>query len=282
MYTELPLSQPGRLAEYGSDSKKGDAGGRQRGVRAGVPQYYRIPWGQNEGCYRATKQISIVFGLTSNRYLTHCIKRDKRPESEKHADELAFTGQQISITFRHIATFIGRGDASATPLIVGQGAPLRTWRIKVDEVSRTLFLLSPEKESARSSSTSYLMTTATPTTTTTTTNYPVTTTSGINDSMQVRRMEQGQGQGQGQEQEQEQGQGQGQEQARMLQAFKDETNQSFSFDWHTTYGKGFSIAFIDEATQLSSLSQGVLKDIEGVGGATKAVGSGEGGSEDVT
>jgi hypothetical protein len=204
----------------------------------------------------------FVFGLTSNRYLTHCIKRDKRANSEKHADELAFGGRRISITFRHIATFIGRGDAAvATPFIVGQGAPLRTRRIEVDEVSRTLFLHAPESERTRSISTSNLMTTTITTTTTTTTttanttNHPVTTTS---ESVQVQQVEQEQEQKQEQKQEHEQEQ----EQARMLQAFKDENNQSFSFDWHTTYGKGFSIAFIDEAIPLPSLTQRMLKDID--------------------
>jgi alkylated DNA repair dioxygenase AlkB len=64
----------------------------------------------------------FVLGLSSNRRWLHGINADKRLPLERAADELAFGGQRISLTFRHIGTFLS-GDERQ---IWGQGAKGRT------------------------------------------------------------------------------------------------------------------------------------------------------------
>jgi len=76
----------------------------------------------------------FVFGLQSNQFMTHSIKRDKRPESAKGQDELAFGGERISITFRHIGSFVRRKHA----LVVGMGAPNPWKAVEADEEKRLL------------------------------------------------------------------------------------------------------------------------------------------------
>ncbi|KAI9861808.1 MAG: hypothetical protein M1824_001919 [Vezdaea acicularis] len=60
----------------------------------------------------------FILGQVSNAHWLHGIRPDKRPLSLKSEDELAFGGSRISLTFRHIGTFL---DASSTK-IWGQGA----------------------------------------------------------------------------------------------------------------------------------------------------------------
>jgi len=62
----------------------------------------------------------FVLGLETNRVWLHGINRDKRPDSEKTLAELSLetSGARISLTFRHIGTFLS-ADGS---LIWGQGA----------------------------------------------------------------------------------------------------------------------------------------------------------------
>jgi hypothetical protein len=52
----------------------------------------------------------------------HAIRADKRPVPEKTAEELAFNGERISLTFRNIGTFINE----RTGTIWGQGATSKT------------------------------------------------------------------------------------------------------------------------------------------------------------
>ncbi|KIW27792.1 hypothetical protein, variant [Cladophialophora immunda] len=60
----------------------------------------------------------FVLGQETNQQWLHSIRADKRPISEKTPAELAFDGERISFTFRHIGTFINLADNT----IWGQGA----------------------------------------------------------------------------------------------------------------------------------------------------------------
>ncbi|CAM4909214.1 unnamed protein product [Rotaria socialis] len=64
----------------------------------------------------------FILGWRTNREWYHSIRPDKRPNSEKDPDELAFYGERISLTLRSVATFINRN----TGLIYGQGARYKT------------------------------------------------------------------------------------------------------------------------------------------------------------
>ncbi|SMQ45045.1 unnamed protein product [Zymoseptoria tritici ST99CH_3D7] len=70
---------------------------------------YRIPMPHNS---------MLTMSLATNAQYLHGIKADKRPRCELVEEEKAYNGQRISLTFRHIATFINE-DSSR---IWGQGA----------------------------------------------------------------------------------------------------------------------------------------------------------------
>ncbi|KAF9882440.1 isochorismatase [Colletotrichum karsti] len=57
-------------------------------------------------------------GLETNMRWLHAIRQDKRMDREKTPAELAFSGGRISLTFRHIGTFLDRDST----MIWGQGA----------------------------------------------------------------------------------------------------------------------------------------------------------------
>ncbi|KAM0248260.1 hypothetical protein ACHAQJ_009526 [Trichoderma viride] len=61
-------------------------------------------------------------GLQTNMKWLHAIRRDKRADREKSAAELAYSGRRISLTFRHIGTFLDRDES----IIWGQGATGKT------------------------------------------------------------------------------------------------------------------------------------------------------------
>lgn len=63
----------------------------------------------------------FVLGWESNKEWTHEIRRDKRRPAIKRPDEKREGGQRISITFRHVATYL-RPDGRA----YGQGAPYKS------------------------------------------------------------------------------------------------------------------------------------------------------------
>jgi alkylated DNA repair dioxygenase AlkB len=67
---------------------------------------------------KLTNGSIFVLGWETNKNFTHSIKQDKRIDSIKSTDELAFDGQRISLTFRNIATFM---DSNGK--LFGQGAP---------------------------------------------------------------------------------------------------------------------------------------------------------------
>ena len=64
----------------------------------------------------------FVLGQSTNQHWLHSIRADKRPVFEKTPAELAFNGERISITFRHIGTFFNIANNS----IWGQGATCQT------------------------------------------------------------------------------------------------------------------------------------------------------------
>ncbi|KAG6359063.1 hypothetical protein INS49_012583 [Diaporthe citri] len=68
----------------------------------------------------------VRMGLATNSKWLHGIRPDKRPTSQKSHFELAFGGYRISLTFRHIATFLSSTDNPDEPVIWGQGAVSKT------------------------------------------------------------------------------------------------------------------------------------------------------------
>lgn len=64
----------------------------------------------------------FVLGENTNMRWLHGIRPDKRPVSEKSVEDRSYGGQRISLTFRHIGTFL----ASAGDTIWGQGAVSET------------------------------------------------------------------------------------------------------------------------------------------------------------
>ncbi|KAK3332718.1 hypothetical protein B0T19DRAFT_416364 [Cercophora scortea] len=61
-------------------------------------------------------------GLATNMRWLHAIRQDKRSDRDKTAAELAYNGARISLTFRHIGTYLDRTQS----LIWGQGATGKT------------------------------------------------------------------------------------------------------------------------------------------------------------
>ncbi|GKZ31297.1 hypothetical protein AbraIFM66950_011657 [Aspergillus brasiliensis] len=79
---------------------------------------------EGEDSGRQTQRIPMpheslfILGEKTNRRWLHGIRPDKRPDTEKTMEERAYEGQRISLTFRHIGTFLNpAGDT-----IWGQGA----------------------------------------------------------------------------------------------------------------------------------------------------------------
>ncbi|KUI72685.1 hypothetical protein VM1G_08224 [Cytospora mali] len=69
----------------------------------------------------------LQMGLSTNAKWLHGIRPDKRPLSQRSPEELAFNGYRISLTFRHIGTFLSPpADPDGEPLIWGQGAVSKT------------------------------------------------------------------------------------------------------------------------------------------------------------
>ncbi|KIW61605.1 hypothetical protein PV05_01706 [Exophiala xenobiotica] len=79
---------------------------------------------QEEDSVRPSQRIHLphnslfILGEETNRHWLHSIRADKRPASAKDSAELAFDGERISVTFRHIGTFID----PVKHTIWGQGA----------------------------------------------------------------------------------------------------------------------------------------------------------------
>jgi len=67
---------------------------------------------------KLTNGSVFVLGWNTNKNFTHSIKQDKRIDTIKNKDELAFGCERISLTFRNIATFMDNNGK-----LFGQGAP---------------------------------------------------------------------------------------------------------------------------------------------------------------
>ena len=90
-----------------AEDDKNDHG---KGAKVGVKRdMQRIPMPHNS---------MFVLGLQTNKTWLHGIKQDKRTQSLKTEEELAYNGERISLTFRHIATFLSSDEQR----IWGQGA----------------------------------------------------------------------------------------------------------------------------------------------------------------
>jgi nicotinamidase-related amidase/alkylated DNA repair dioxygenase AlkB len=91
----------------------------------------------DEHTQRGTQRVAMphnsmfVLGLKSNEKWLHGIMADKRIEAERSDLETAYSGARISLTFRHIATFL---DAKETT-IWGQGATSKDQRDAADVVN---------------------------------------------------------------------------------------------------------------------------------------------------
>lgn len=85
-----------------------------------------------------THNSLFVLGPDTNQHWLHAIRADKRMVSEKDPTELAFDGARISVTLRHIGTFIN----PHTDTIWGQGATAKT----KDEAAHLLTGAETEKE----------------------------------------------------------------------------------------------------------------------------------------
>ena len=64
----------------------------------------------------------FVLGPQSNREWLHGVRADKRPPGEKTAEEKAFGGERVSLTFRHIGTFLLEDEKQGRSWIWGSGA----------------------------------------------------------------------------------------------------------------------------------------------------------------
>lgn len=89
----------------------GEASGTGEKEIPRITQHIRLP-----------NASAFILGPISNANWLHSIRPDKRPDSEKTKDECLQNGERVSLTFRHIATFI---DPKRN-LIWGQGATAKT------------------------------------------------------------------------------------------------------------------------------------------------------------
>lgn len=76
-------------------------------------QSHRIPLPHNS---------AFVLGPRTNAHWLHGVRADKRPEQQKGIEERSYEGERISITFRHIGTFMDEESRK----IWGQGAKGKT------------------------------------------------------------------------------------------------------------------------------------------------------------
>ncbi|KAH8111611.1 hypothetical protein DFH11DRAFT_590325 [Phellopilus nigrolimitatus] len=94
---------------------------------------------KDSGPERLTQRIplphnsALVMGLATNAAWLHSVRRDQRIPTVKAPAEAAFDGARISLTFRHIGTFLSANLAH----IWGQGATGKT-RTDASEVTRSI------------------------------------------------------------------------------------------------------------------------------------------------
>lgn len=111
--------------------------GAQRTMRLRTKRDSKSKAAGDEDAQRETQRVAMphnsmfVLGLKSNERWLHGIMADKRVEAERSDLETAYSGARISLTFRHIATFL---DAKET-VIWGQGATSKDQRGAADVVN---------------------------------------------------------------------------------------------------------------------------------------------------
>lgn len=111
--------------------------GAQRTMRLRTKKNSRSKHDNEEDAQRETQRVAMphnsmfVLGLDSNEKWLHGIMADKRIEAERSRLESAHSGARISLTFRHIATYL---DARET-VIWGQGATSKDQRGAADVVN---------------------------------------------------------------------------------------------------------------------------------------------------
>jgi nicotinamidase-related amidase/alkylated DNA repair dioxygenase AlkB/glutathione S-transferase len=109
--------------------------GSQRTMRLRSKKSQTTP--EDTAPQRSTQRVSLphnsmfVLGLATNKKWLHGIQPDKRTVSERSPSELAYNGIRISLTFRHIGTFL---DAKES-LIWGQGASAKQQRDAADVIN---------------------------------------------------------------------------------------------------------------------------------------------------
>jgi nicotinamidase-related amidase/alkylated DNA repair dioxygenase AlkB len=97
--------------------------------------------GEDSANERTTQRIHLphnslfVLGLATNAAWLHGIQPDKRMASERSPSELAYNGVRISLTFRHIGTFIDARES----VIWGQGATEKEQRDAADVINNDEF-----------------------------------------------------------------------------------------------------------------------------------------------
>jgi nicotinamidase-related amidase/alkylated DNA repair dioxygenase AlkB len=93
--------------------------------------------GDDESAQRETQRIAMphnsmfVLGLKTNEKWLHGIMADKRTDAERSVSEKAFSGNRISLTFRHIGTFLDARESA----IWGQGATAADQREAADVIN---------------------------------------------------------------------------------------------------------------------------------------------------
>lgn len=98
--------------------------GAQRIMTLRTKKLRRTHGTESPGNLRQSQRIHLphnsvfVLGPQTNMQWLHGVRADKRPSQQKSDEEKAFEGERISITFRHIATFV----ELSTQRIWGQGA----------------------------------------------------------------------------------------------------------------------------------------------------------------
>lgn len=111
--------------------------GAQRTMRLRTKKGSKPGSDGEENTPRETQRVAMphnsmfVLGLKSNDKWLHGIMADKRLDTERSEMETAYMGARISLTFRHIATFL---DANET-VIWGQGASSKDQRGAADVVN---------------------------------------------------------------------------------------------------------------------------------------------------
>ena len=98
-----------RLRMKRAAAGSGGGGGRDEGTGAPPRKTQLVPLPHGS---------VFVLGLKTNEAWLHGINADKRLPRDKTDEEMAFDGQRISLTFRHIGTFLSADEQ----LIWGQGA----------------------------------------------------------------------------------------------------------------------------------------------------------------